>query len=290
MAESRWSFEAIGTHWTIDLYQEVSPEAETSLLKLIRQRIELFESTYSRFRKDSWLSKISSTPGTYDLPGDAKPMLHAYERLYLLTDGLMTPLIGQVLSDAGYDSSYSLEPKPMTQPVSWDEALHVDTDQITIKKEVKLDFGAIGKGYLVDILSDLIESQGVTRYCVDAGGDMRHRNIEPLRVGLEDPSDPSRVIGVMNLQNSSLAGSSGNRRAWKKFTHIINPSTLSSETEIAALWVVADTTMIADAMTTALYFCAPEILLAEYDFEYLILRSDRSVEGSLLHSPDLEVY
>jgi thiamine biosynthesis lipoprotein len=283
-------FEAIGTTWTIDIYQELSPESFQKIIILVRNRIELFESTYSRFRKDSWLNKISSHPNRYDLPFDTEPMMTAYLTLYQLTNGCVTPLIGQILSNAGYDADYSLEPKKLVHPASWDEALDYQPPHITTKQKIKLDFGAIGKGYLVDIVGNLLEVQGIENYCVDAGGDMRHRNKKDLVVGLEDPDDASKVIGAYKMRNKSIAGSSGNRRSWKTYNHIINPLTLMSPRDVRAIWIIADTTLIADALTTALYFTDPEVLRGHYSFEYLIIHSDRSVTGTLLEDSNLMLY
>lgn len=287
-----WHFEAIGTRWAIDLYHELDPAEASRINKLVRDRIELFESTYSRFRKDSWLSKLSESSGTFPLPNDALPMIGLYEKMYRATGGLMTPLIGQVLSDAGYDANYSLTPSATinTAP-AFDEVVSYDEHSITTTQPVRLDFGALGKGYLIDIVAELLLREGISTYCVDAGGDMRHSNgVTPLGVGLEDPEHADQVIGVLNLGNKSLAGSAGNRRTWSRFNHIINPKTLVSPDQILGVWAVADTTLLADALTTALYFSPAEELRKVYAFDYLIVYADRSVEGSLLESPDIELY
>jgi len=290
---TQFSFEAIGTHWTIDIYEDLSDTQKSNTLHTIHDRIAIFDKNYSRFRDDSWVMKMSHETGTYDLPSDAKPMLSLYQDLYKITNGLMTPLIGQVLVDAGYDKNYSLVQKQeLTKPLSWDEAIDYHPPLITIKKPALLDFGACGKGYLVDIVGSVLEDCGIKSYCVDAGGDILHKSYkeDTLRIGLEDPDNLKQVIGTLRLHNKSIAGSSGNRRRWKSFNHIINPHTLTSPETISAVWVVAGTTILADAMTTALYFTKPERLLEKFDFDYLILYQDRSVEGTLLNSSMLELF
>ena len=52
---------------------------------------------------------MARAAGQYHLPDDAKPMFDLYYKLYAATDGKCTPLIGQVLVDAGYDANYSLQ-------------------------------------------------------------------------------------------------------------------------------------------------------------------------------------
>lgn len=276
-------FEAIGTRWKIDIFQPLSEEKKKEIFNKIQQRIEIFDKSYSRFRPDSLVTEMSLQEGTYRLPQDADALFFLYQKLYKLTNGLLTPLVGQLLVNAGYDANYSLEQqKSLKKPEEWDEVMEYSCPYLTIKKPVLLDFGAAGKGYLIDIVAKIFEEYGIYAYCIDAGGDIFYRNTsdECLRVGLEYPEDTSKAIGVVSIINQSICGSAGNRRAWGKFHHIMNPATLTSVQHILATWVVADTTMLADALTTCLFLVSPKKVVQEFDFEYLILYADRSIEKS----------
>lgn len=274
-------FEAIGTNWQIDLPDGLLASSREKLITKIQERITIFDRDYSRFREDSLVTAISKKAGLYTLPSDAEPLFLLYESLYGLTKGAVTPLIGNVLSDAGYDASYSLQSKDLEQPLPWQEVLERKSLELLVKKPVILDFGAAGKGYLIDIVAEIIRGENITSFCVDAGGDMVYDNSsDALRVGLEHPTDPEKVIGVATILNQSLCGSAGNRRAWGKFHHIINPHTLESPHHILAVWVVAETTLLADGLTTALFFTEPDRLAKEYQFEYVIVHQDFSIKKS----------
>ncbi len=278
----RKDFEAIGTHWCIDLPEALDAQRVECVLKKIHDRIEEFDRAYSRFRVDSIVTQMSQQSGRFVFPADSASMMTFYRRLYDLTDGAVTPLIGNVLSDSGYDAAYSLQQKSMMVPKAWDEVIRFHGESIETSEPVLFDFGAAGKGYIVDIISDLIEAEGINSYCVDAGGDMRYRSVvdEPLRVGLEHPIDTKQVIGVASIVNRSICGSAMNRRAWGDFHHVIDPRTLTSPKHVLAVWVVAETTMIADGLTTALMFATPHVLLQEFDFEYAIVHADLSLSVS----------
>ncbi len=273
-------FEAIGTRWIIELSAPDTMHAD--LQAAVIARIEQFDRNYSRFRSDSLVTTMSKKAGRYRLQGDGKAMLDLYQELYELTDGLVTPLIGQTLSDAGYDANYSLQSKPLSKPPKWDEVLAYSFPELTLKKQVLLDFGACGKGYLVDIIGELLASRGVNTFLINAGGDIVHRGTEPIEIGLEHPENPDEAIGIFNLDNKALCGSAGNRRIWGAYHHIINPQTLASPTDIRALWVSAETTLLADGLSTALFFVHPKVLQKRYNFTYAILAADYS----LSHSPD----
>lgn len=274
----KYKFDAIGTSWQIDIYQELSKSEEDLLFSNIRERIDIFDKDYSRFRSDSLVTLMSQKAGEYKLPEDSNELFKVYYDIYLITNGLVTPLIGNLISDAGYDAKYTLQQKrELSMPATWEEAIEYKYPNLKIKKPVLLDFGAAGKGYLVDIISRLIEEKGYSKYCVDAGGDIYYRNDSELKVGLENPIDLKQVIGICNLKSGqSICGSAGNRRVWNSFNHIINPRTLSSPVNISGVWVVADKAIIADALATCLFFVDPSKLQDKYKFEYVIVYKDGS--------------
>lgn len=276
-----YQFEAIGTRWHVSF---AYPDERDwfALRQKIDARIGEFDLTYSRFRAESLVTKIAQNQGDFLLPADAKELLDLYNNLYLLTNGNFTPLIGQALVQAGYDADYSLQPKALTLVPSWESALEYQFPHLRVNIPVVLDFGAAGKGYLVDLVSQILVEDGCESFCVDAGGDMyyRHATDEKIRIGLEHPLNTEQVIGVAEICNQSICGSAGNRRAWGQYHHIIDAHNLASPQNILATWVIAQKTIIADALATCLFFVSPEKLAENYDFEYLIMYKDCSITRS----------
>ncbi len=276
------AFDAIGTTWKIDLLQDVSSEKRDQLMRAILARIDVFDRDYSRFREDSLIAEMARKAGTYTLPDDAAPMMAIYRRLYDLTDGRFTPLIGNVMVDAGYDAKYSFRPQPLTRPPRWEDALSYHHPVLEVKQPAWLDFGSAGKGYLIDIVGQVLLDNGVRAFCIDAGQDILHCSTDGSRrrVGLEHPGNFSQVIGVVELGNESICGSAGNRRNWADYHHIIDPRTLLSPRHLLAAWVVADTAMVADAIATALFLVSPETLAPHFDFAFLTVGADMSARFS----------
>ncbi len=280
MSPCEFAFEAIGTSWKISIEEELSPQRQTALLDKILQRIERFDRSFSRFREDSDVTRWSRAAGTYPLPEDAGPLFALYRAMYDATGGAFTPLIGQTMVDAGYDATYSLKPKEtIATPPAWDDAINLQLtthdQRLTLKRPVLFDFGAAGKGYLVDVIGELLRAEKIVAFCVDAGGDILCRGGKPMRIGLENPFSTDEAIGIATVQDGSVCGSAGNRRAWSGFHHTIDPRTLQSPTDIAATWAFAPTAALADALATCLYLVSPETLSDVGPFEYAILYSDR---------------
>jgi thiamine biosynthesis lipoprotein len=279
--QHEWSFSAIGTEWWVGIYERVSSTELERLHELVDARIDVFDRTYSRFRADSLITHISEQAGTYELPPDSERLFGFYRQLYDATDGLVTPLIGQVLADAGYDAHYSLKPGVLKQPPKWDDVLTVRGRVLTAAQPILLDVGAAGKGYLVDLVGELLLGEGISKFCVDAGGDLRASNLdEPLRIGLENPHNTDEVIGIALVQDGALCGSAGSRRAWGEFHHIINPQTLAPAKEIQAVWTAAATGLEADGLATALFFAPPERLQRHFHFAYCMIGDDNTLQRS----------
>lgn len=273
-------FEAIGTNWWIQAEDEFSVQQQETLSTLIQNRIAAFDLAYSRFRSDSLVAQMARSAGRYRLPEDAAPMMQLYTDMHALSGGLVTPLIGGLMADAGYDASLSFQAKELQSVPDWAAVVSYQEPELITTEPVRLDFGAAGKGYLVDLVDIVMSEYGARRYVINASGDMLHRGASSLRVGLEDPHDTSQAVGVVELANQSLCASSINRRAWGKYHHLMNPRTQKPVSEVVATWAMASSTMLADMLTTALFFMSPDALKSRYDFEYMIIRGNDDLEAS----------
>lgn len=271
------AFEAIGTLWHIDTSDSLPP----ATIKAIHRHIEVFDRTYSRFRSDSLVARLAKEPGIYHFPDDADRLITFYRKLYNLTGGRVTPLIGAMLEKAGYDAAYSFRTKPQTALPDWDSTMTWSDNKVITHEPIVIDIGAAGKGYLVDKISTILDQADIEEYVVDGSGDILHKGAAEMIIGLEHPDDPSKVIGTIAIQNGSLCASASNRRIWSDgMHHIFDPLTMQPTQDIIATWVVAENTMIADGLATALFFADPQILSKEFKFDYVRMHHDRSVDYS----------
>jgi thiamine biosynthesis lipoprotein len=277
-------FEAIGTQWEIATNSPLDAEQ----WQAVQQTIGAFDATYSRFRPDSLVSQIAQKPGTYTFPENFEQLFSLYEKLYDATDGCVTPLIGDTLADIGYDATYSLKPQNTIRSSPPLSSITRHGSTITTFEPVTIDVGAAGKGFLVDEVATLLDTFRL-EYVIDASGDIRVSSSRNERIGLENPHDASRVIGVANVQGQSLCGSAPNRRTWGDgLHHIINPHTSKPVHGVQATWVVADTAFVADGLATALFFTDPA-RLQDFEFTYVRLMDDNTLQHSTDFSGELFV-
>jgi len=263
-------FEALGTSWFIARERGIS----LSLEQRVHSELKDIDRVWSRFRKDSLVTKMAHEKGNYLLDAADLSLLQWYEALYLATNGLVSPLIGHTISDAGYDASYRLSPREhITKTPPWDEIIAISSEGLTIKAPWLLDVGAAGKGFAVDTIAKLL---GDGSYIIDAGGDILAHG-PPRSIGLEDPRDSKKLIGTVTIANESICGSAVNRRAWGEWHHIINPDTSLPAEDVIATWVIAESAMKADGIATALFFVSPETLKSLGAFSYIIMYANGKV-------------
>lgn len=280
-APDAWQFEAIGTAWQIDTGRPLPENVVADVLGCIKR----FDKAWSRFRDDSLVSDIARGPGSWTMPDEADRLLSFYGELNERTDGAVNPLIGAALSDLGYDASYSLTSKAEPAAVPTWDSIEWRAPVLTTIEPVVLDVGAAGKGLLVDMVASIL-GRHTNQFTIDASGDIYHHGTVPIRVALEDPRDPSRAIGVIELEpEDAMCASATNRRAWGDgLHHVLDGRTGRPTHDIIATWVVVtQSCMWADGLATALFLAEPAQLMPPFSYEFVRMHADGRVEWS----PDL---
>lgn len=278
MLKSSHTFEAIGTHWEIVTERAFDATEKQALHELI----DAFDSVYSRFRENSLVTSIAKKAGTYTFPENAQKLFGFYEELYALSSGKVTPLVGGMLEDLGYDAEYSFKAKEQVRAIpKYDDVVQREGVTITTSMPMVIDVGGAGKGYLVDLIAEWLTAHNYDEYIIDASGDILHKGAESEMVGLENPLQEGRVIGEVPLKNQALCGSANNRRKWGVgMHHILDPETGTPVTDIIATWALADSAIVADGIATSLFFTDPKVLRKQYNYEYVRVHADGAVEYS----------
>lgn len=196
------------------------------------------------------------------------PVLEASQMVVRETNGAFDPTIGPLVNAWGFG--------PGRLPIDLDSATvdsllqFVGFDQVSFDSYVAMkpkgtyiDFSAIAKGYAVDLVAEYLERNGVARYMVEIGGEVRAKgnNIENENwsIGIDDPlvsKEDRKILAIVGLENQSLATSGNYRNYYEKdgeiFAHIIDPRTgYNNFHSILSASVFADNCMLADAYATA---------------------------------------
>lgn len=130
---------------------------------------------------------------------------------------------------------------------------------------VKLDLGAIAKGYAVDLAAESLKNDGVSDFLIDAGGDLYisgTKKGKPWKVGLADPREPGLLIMTFNPKEGAVVTSGDYERyfEWEgvRYGHVLDPETGRPAKGAASVTVWAKNAADADALATALMVLGPE--------------------------------
>ncbi|WP_313408080.1 FAD:protein FMN transferase [Aeromicrobium sp.] len=244
---SDWHFEAIGTAWSIGTPDPIAPAQRSA----ITSRIDQFDRTWSRFRDDATVARLR-TDREVDLGPDAPAVIAIYDRLFDLTSGAVSPLVGGALEQLGYGAGYTFTPsgEPVRIP-SWRDCA-LNGTVLHVPGPVVLDIGAVGKGFLAGAVAALVDQPCV----VDASGDLVNRSGDVLRVALEDPQDAEAAVAVVEVADGeALCGSATNRRRWAAdLHHVLDARSWRPTREIMAAWAGGPDPAWADGLATAAFF------------------------------------
>lgn len=124
--------------------------------------------------------------------------------------------------------------------------------------DVKIDLGAIAKGYATEKVKKILETNNYKNYLINAGGHViagDHYKNSTYRIGLEDPTE-NNIYKVLNIKNQSVVSSGGYNRYYefdnKKYSHIIDPETLFPKEKLLSVTVITKDSTYADVLSTYL--------------------------------------
>lgn len=163
---------------------------------------------------------------------------------------------------------------------------------------VLLDLGAVGKGLALDYILEKIEEEpAVTGCTISVGGSVLTYGTKPdktaWRVGIADPEDPSRNIGVLYLEGCWCVSTSGDYERYVesggvRYHHILDPSTgWPADSGLRCVTIVAKEGLISDALSTACFVLGSEKgleLASKYGVEALFVETD----GGICMTPGME--
>ncbi|MBE6535605.1 MAG: FAD:protein FMN transferase [Ruminococcaceae bacterium] len=155
-------------------------------------------------------------------------------------------------------------------------AEHTDIDDLILDEEshtvrfrdekLKLDAGALGKGYAADRIAKTLVANGCDAFLLNLGGTLAARGKKPddtpWQAGIQAPDgseldgisiDLSRFGNKTNVLSTSGSYHRGFRHGGVLYHHIIDPFTLMPENSFTSVSVNCDSATVADALSTALF-------------------------------------
>ena len=287
----------LGTYVRLSLYDFRGAERE---LEKADELIKSLENLFSVNISTSDAARLNAADGAWTrIDARTAELLDMSLSLAELTGGAFSPALG------GVTALWKIGTPEARVPSDGEiaEALkYTDYSKIELRVEngahfarlprgMRLDLGAIAKGYIAGVLKSQLAADGVSRAIIDLGGNLdfvgEPQRGGPWRAGLQQPERPrGEYFGIIEAEDTSVVTSGPYERYFEKdgvrYHHIIDPATgRPARSGLASVTVVDADSARADTLCTALFVMgsrrAPEFLRKHSYIKAVLVAADKKV-------------
>ena len=238
--------------------------------KEIDQLFKTLDLSMSTWVDSSIISQVNNSHQWVEMDGYFKTVLERSVEISEESAGDFDPTVAPLvrLWGFGFDKIRGdLSDEQITQTLALVGMQHVQIDgnKVKLDEGSSLDFNAIAQGYTVDVLADLLEEQGIMRYMIEVGGEIRARGLSGKNkvwvIGVDKPQEnidsQDRFQFILKLEDAALATSGTYRKFWVddetgiRYAHTIDPNTgKPTMNQLLSASIIAPTGMDADGYAT----------------------------------------
>lgn len=271
---TRVSGQTMGTSYALQLV-ELPADVETEQLQAEIDSLltRLDREIFSTYAPNSELSRLNDHPTGVPFIASSEmiEVLQLAREVSDLSGGAFDVTVGPMVNLWGFGPQGvpGLLPSDAEIEAALEQVgfrhLRIDASnfQVIKTRDLYIDLSAIAKGYAVDQLAAYLADMGIESYFLEIGGELRIRGLKPGEESwvpaIEAPQDGSPQIYEIFYSRGdeiAVAGSGDYRNYFEqdgvRYSHEIDPrSGRPVSHNLAAVYVIADTTAYADAMATA---------------------------------------
>jgi thiamine biosynthesis lipoprotein len=278
-----WQGRTMGSPYTIKIVGAVPAAREIDALKAeIEERLREVNRQMSHYQPDSELSRFNRAPaGTpFKVSPEFAQVVRVSLEMWRRSAGAFDPTLAPVINLWGFGEKTDRNLVPSAPELqaalkkTGAQYLSVTADG-ELRKEIPdlaLNLSAIAKGFGVDEMARVLQQHGFTNIYVSIAGEVlalgHNQRGTPWQVGLAAPvshwneNDP--LAAVASLSGRALSTSGDYQKFFvdaqgRRLCHIVDPKTgWPVQHNLAAVTVVAQNSMTADALATTLFVLGPE--------------------------------
>lgn len=271
-------FDTVSTILTYSNDKE-SFEKQCELLEKEMDRYNKLYNSYDSFEGVNNFKTINDKAGIEPVKVDPEiiELIEYSEKIYDLTEGNINIAMGSLLGlwhdyremsldnpdKAAIPSEKELVEKSNHKDI---KAIEIDKEKSTVyikDPDVKLDIGAIGKGFATEKIAKKLKQAGFTRGILSVGGDDviigdNPNNSQGLwKIAVQNPfldQKDKPYSSIVSVKNTSVVTSGDYQRFFtvdgKNYHHIIDPATRYPSTRWKSVSVKADSISLADSLST----------------------------------------
>jgi thiamine biosynthesis lipoprotein len=289
----RFAHQAMATTFEVIIQHEDRSYAQQAA-RAAFDEVDRIEGHLSRFLETSDITRINHLPAGQPAPLslDAFECLRISAEISAETGGAFDVTVG-FLVDCWLDKARKMPRTPSPEELEFARA-HTGMHQILLDEPthavalmnspVRVDLGAVGKGYAVDRMAQMLREWSIDRALIHGGFSSvlaldAPQGVAGWPVTLSHPKDRRHTLARVQLEGVSVSGS-----GVEQGRHIIDPRTGQPAQGKSAAWSLAPDAGRADAISTAFMVMTPQEV-RNYCIDHpkvrglLILRSDKPGES-----------
>jgi thiamine biosynthesis lipoprotein len=263
-----YSLPRMGTMFHVEMYATDSAQGSKAA-EAAFARAEELEQVMSDYRADSELMRLAREGSAAPLPvsSDLYDVLAKSQWTSELSRGVFDVSIGPLVDlwRGARKTARLPDPEEMTKARALVDYRNIELDParhtVFLKRDgMKLDLGAIGKGYAADQMLAVLQSQGINHAMVVAGGEVVVGDPPPgasgWKVSMDTADADAGSPPCTVLLRAAAVSTSGDEHQFlilngHRYSHVINPRTGWALEGESSTTVVARDSTTADALATA---------------------------------------
>jgi thiamine biosynthesis lipoprotein len=219
------------------------------------------------------VNRLISQEVAFATPPSVLELIRQGIEISIKSDHLFNPAIGHLIDAWGFhrdDPAGHRPPDPekiaelLQQNPRMSDLVLDGINLHSTNPRVKLDFGAFGKGFGIDLAIDHLRQLGIENAIIIAGGDLRAIGSpkgRPWKIAIRHPSGEGILAGLEISGDESVFTSGDYERNFnwkgKRYHHIIDPRTGYPAVGTKSVTVIHSDAATADAAATALFVAGP---------------------------------
>lgn len=271
-AETSRTDYVLGTVCAIRILEGPKGDTAKAVLDSAFARLREIEDEMSVNRDDTELAAVNAAAGAsaVHVGDDVLYVLGKALEYARLTDGAFDPSIGPLVKLWGIGTEAARVPAPheiqkALDLVDW-KKVEIDATAKTVRlmnRGMRLDLGAIAKGYAADETKRILSAAGVKAAIIDFGGNVyalgSKRDGSKWRIGVQDPaSSRGEYLGIVEGGEMTVVTSGIYERFFekggKRYHHILDTrSGYPVDNGLVSVTIVARSSIDADGLSTSLF-------------------------------------
>ena len=202
--------------FAMDTYMQAEVYGDRQTVNDIKAEIESLDKKLSSVNPESEIYKLNKS-GSLELDGESAELIKRSVELCGFTDGNLDITVYPVVEKWGFiDKNYKIptqsELDSLLKNVDY-KKITVNGDTAVVPNGMKLDLGAVARGYAADKSREILSKSGVKSAILNLGGTVlaygKKPNGENWKVGITDPENNENYMGVLECADKTVV-TSGN--------------------------------------------------------------------------------